>query len=148
MTDADVIATLNDLLETSKDGEYGFSTCAQAVKNEALKTMFEEAAHRCAEGAGQLEAEIRRLGGTPSQSGSVGGSLHRGWIDIKSAITGMDEAAILSECERGEDVAKAAYESALKKDLPAEVRSLVERQYKVVKQNHDRVRDLRNAVSP
>ena len=43
--------------------------------------------------------------------------------------------------------AKRAYESALKKDLPQDVRAIVERQYQGVKQNHDRVRDLRNARS-
>jgi uncharacterized protein (TIGR02284 family) len=59
----------------------------------------------------------------------------------------MDEAAVLAECERGEDVAKTAYEDALKKDLPADVRSMIEREYEGVKQHHDRVRQLRNAVT-
>jgi uncharacterized protein (TIGR02284 family) len=81
------------------------------------------------------------------EAGSVSGSLHRAWVDIKSTITGMDEAAVLAECERGEDVAKRAYEEALCKDLPADVRSMVERQYQGVRQHHDRVRQLRGAVS-
>jgi uncharacterized protein (TIGR02284 family) len=73
--------------------------------------------------------------------------MHRGWINLKSTITGMDDAAVLAEAERGEDSAKRAYESALKKDLPQDLRAIVERQYQGVKQNHDRVRDLRNARS-
>ena len=72
---------------------------------------------------------------------------HRAWVDIKSTITGMDEAAVLAECERGEDVARKAYEDALSKDLPADVRSMVERQYQGVRQHQDRVRQLRGAVS-
>jgi uncharacterized protein (TIGR02284 family) len=143
----DVIATLNDLIETSKDGEEGFRTCAEGVKSAQLKAMFNEAAERCAEGAAQLQAKVRELGGNPDQSGSASGSLHRAWVNIKSSITGMDEAAILAECERGEDVAKRSYEAALEKDLPADVRSMVERQYHGVKQNHDRVRALRNATA-
>ena len=143
----DVIATINDLIETSKDGEHGFRACADAVKNARLKTFFDEAAERCAEGAAELEAKVRSLGGSPTTSGSVSGSLHRGWVNVKSTITGMDEAAILAECERGEDVAKAAYQEALRQDLPADVKSMIERQYQVVKQNHNRVRDMRNAVS-
>jgi uncharacterized protein (TIGR02284 family) len=47
--------------------------------------------------------------------------MHRAWTNIKSAITGMSEHAVLAECERGEDVAKAAYETALQKSLPANV---------------------------
>ena len=65
----------------------------------------------------------------------------------KSAITGMNEHAVLAECERGEDAAKVAYEAALQKNLPADVRTLVDRQYEGVKANHDRVRNLRNAAA-
>ena len=143
----DVIATLNDLIEICKDGDQGFHACADGVESTHLKTAFRDMAQRCAEGASQLQAQVRALGGDPARSGSVAGSLHRGWVNVKSAITGMDEAAVLAECERGEDVAKRAYETALEKDLPADVRAVVERQYRGVKQNHDRVRGLRSAVS-
>jgi uncharacterized protein (TIGR02284 family) len=143
----DVISTLNDLIETSKDGEQGFRTSADGVKSAELKAMFNEAAERCAEGAAELQAKVRQLGGNPDTGGSASGSLHRAWVNLKSSITGMDDAAILAECERGEDVAKRAYEAALKEDLPADVRSIVERQYQGVKQNHDRVRARRNATA-
>jgi uncharacterized protein (TIGR02284 family) len=53
---------------------------------------------------------------------------------------------VLAECERGEDVAKSAYEAALKEDLPPDVKAIVRRQYEGVKANHDRIRDLRNQV--
>ena len=61
---------------------------------------------------------------------------------IKSAITGKDDAAVLAECERGEDVAKASYEKALQKELPPSIRVIVQTQYEGVLQNHDRVRTL------
>ena len=143
----DIIATLNDLIETSRDGEEGFRTCAGGVKNAQLKQMFEHAAIRCGQAVSELQAKVRSLGGDPERRGSVSGALHRGWVDIKSTITGMDEGAVLAECERGEDVAKKAYEEALAKDLPADIRTTVERQYQGVRQHHDRVRQLRNAVS-
>src|ERR1700720_3174309 len=143
----DVIATLNNLLEISRDGEQGFRTCAEGVESPNLKALFQVAARRCAEGAAELEAQVRSLGGEPAQGGSISGSMHRAWTNIKSAITGMNEHAVLSECERGEDVAKAAYEAALQKNLPADVRTLVDRQYQGVKANHDRVRNLRNAAA-
>jgi uncharacterized protein (TIGR02284 family) len=147
MENKDVIATLNDLIETSKDGENGFRACAETVKSSDLKHMFEVAAERCGQAASELQSKVRSLGGDPEGSGSMSASLHRGWVNIKSAMTGNDEAAILDECERGEDVAKHIYEEALEKDLPADVRSIVERQYQGVQENHDRVRDLRNAVA-
>ena len=143
----DVIATLNDLIETSRDGEEGFRTCADGVKSSQLKQMFQQAASRCAQAVSELQAQVRALGGDPERRGSVSGSLHRAWVDIKSTITGMDEAAVLAECERGEDVARKAYEDALGKDLPVDVRSMVDRQYQGVRQHQDRVRQLRGAVS-
>jgi len=143
----EVIATLNDLIETSRDGEEGFRTCADGVKSIQLKQMFEHAASRCAQAVSELQAKVRRLGGDPERRGSVSGSPHCSWINLKSTITGMSEDAVLTECERGEDVAKSAYEDALKKDLPADVRSMVERQYEGVKQHRARVHQLRNTVS-
>jgi uncharacterized protein (TIGR02284 family) len=142
-----VVATLNKLLETTKDGEEGFRTCAGAVKNPRLKTIFEDAARRCDEGAAELQAEIEKFGGEPAASGTVGGSLHRAWTNIKSSITGMDEHAVLAECERGEDVAKNVYQEALKEDLPPEVRAIVRRQYEGVQANHDRIRNLRDQAA-
>jgi uncharacterized protein (TIGR02284 family) len=75
----------------------------------------------------------------------VSASLHRGWIDIKSAVTGKNDHAIIAEAERGEDVAKSAYESALKEtSLDATARTLVQQQSMKVRQAHDHVRDLRD----
>jgi uncharacterized protein (TIGR02284 family) len=144
MTNDEIISTLNDLIETSKDGEYGFKTCAEDVKNLELKQVFTAAAQRCAEGANELQEQVRLLGGDPDRHSSVAGTLHRAWVDIKAAITGKDEQGVLEECERGEDVAKKAYEKALAKGLPDNIRSIVQRQYRGVLENHDRVRDLRN----
>jgi len=135
------------LIETSKDGEAGFHTCAEGVKNPQLKTMFTEAARRCTAGATELQAKVRALGGSPDKSGSTGGSVRRAWINIKSAVTGKDDHAVLAECEKAEDVAKRVYQDALAKDLPTDIRSMVERQFQGVKENHDRVRDLRNAAA-
>jgi len=147
MDNKEVINALNDLIATSKDGEAGFHTCAEGVKNPQLKAMFNEASRRCAEGATELQAKVRALGGNPDKSGSTSGSVHRAWINIKSTITGKDDHAVLAECEKSEDVAKKAYQDVLAKDLPADIRSMVERQYQGVKENHDRVRDLRNATA-
>src|ERR1700675_3347904 len=105
MENKDVITTLNDLIETSKDGENGFRACADGVRSANLKQLFEEAANRCAQGAVELQGKVRSLGGDPEKSGSMSASLHRGWVNVKSAITGKEEAAVLEECERGEDVA-------------------------------------------
>jgi len=143
-----VIATLNNLLETTNDGASGFRACAEDVKNPQLKTIFQAAAARCEEGAAELEDTIIDLGGEPASSGTASGTLHRAWTNIISTISGMDEGAVLAECERGKDFAKRTYESALQEDLPPEVKSIVRRQYQGVKDNRDRIRELRERATP
>jgi uncharacterized protein (TIGR02284 family) len=141
----EVISTLNDLIETCRDGQNGFQTAAEGVNNSELKQLFYFYSQQRASFVGELQDEVRRLGGDPENSGSVAASLHRGWIDIKSAVTGSDDGSVISECERGEDAAVSNYHDALSKDLPADVRSVVERQFAEVKKAHDRIRTLQRA---
>ena len=87
---------------------------------------------------------MRASGGDPEQSGSVTAAIHRGWMNVKEAVTSRDDKAILEECERGEDYAKAQYKKALEQDLPANARAVVQRQYQGVVANHDKVSALRD----
>jgi uncharacterized protein (TIGR02284 family) len=138
----EVISTLNDLIETCRDGQNGFQTAADGIKNSELKELFYGYSQQRAQFVGELQDEVRHLGGDPENTGSVAATLHRGWINIKSAITGEDEGAIISECERGEDSAVSNYRDALNTDVPANVRQIIERQFSSVKQAHDRIRLL------
>ena len=145
MTNDNVISTLNNLIETCKDGENGFRTASDGVKNSELKTLFLTYSQQRAQFAAELQNEVRNLGGDPEDTGSVAASLHRGWINIKSTVTGEDEGAVISECERGEDSAVRNYQDALKEDLPANIQTVVQRQYTQVKEAHDRIRGLERA---
>jgi uncharacterized protein (TIGR02284 family) len=140
----DTVSILNDLIETSKDGENGFRKAAEDARSPELKALFTTGAARCAEGIRELQQEVRAAGGDPERSGSVSAALHRGWINIREAVTSRDDKAILEECERGEDYAKAQYKKALEQSLPAHVRAIVDRQYRGVIANHDKVRALRD----
>ncbi|MGE5648770.1 PA2169 family four-helix-bundle protein [Noviherbaspirillum sp. UKPF54] len=144
MDNDEVISTLNDLIETCKDGEEGFLTCARDVGDTALKSFFSNRAQTCAASALELQDLVRAYGGEPEHGSSLGGALHRRWVDVKSVIAGNDVKAVLKECERGEDVAVSRYRNALEKGLPAAVRAVVERQYQGVLKNHDQVRSLRD----
>jgi uncharacterized protein (TIGR02284 family) len=139
-----VIATLNGLIETSMDGEKGFALAANDSKDASLTGVFREGEQSCRAAVAELQDQVRQLGGDPQVGGSMKAAVHRGWITLKSAASSRDSKAILEECERGEDYAKAKYGEALRQDLPEAVRTLVERQYQGVVANHDRVRDLRN----
>ena len=141
----ETISTINDLIETLKDGQEGFRQAAEAVEDPELKSLFNECSLERARFVGELQSEGVALGESkPEDSGSTAGALHRSWINLKGAIAKHDDHAILEECERGEDVALHHYRKALEKDLPPEVRSLVARQCAGVQRNHDQIRALRD----
>jgi uncharacterized protein (TIGR02284 family) len=147
MTNDDVISTLNGLIETCKDGQNGFKTAAEGVERSDLKSTFYELGQQRAKFAGELQSLVRELGGDPENTGSISASLHRGWINIKSTVTGQDDEAILNEAERGEDAAKKAYKDALAQNLPSNVINVVQTQAAAVNAAHDKVRDLRDAAN-
>jgi len=144
------VSTLKGLIEICKDGEEGFKTASDNIKDAEYKTALSHFSQQRAMFARELEAEVRRLGSdnTINAEGfisNVTGVVHRGWINIKSVVSKGDAEAIFNECERGEDSAMRAFETALEdKTLPMEVLQLVRSQYVAVKEAHDRVKSLRN----
>jgi uncharacterized protein (TIGR02284 family) len=147
MENSEVISVLSTLTDTCKDGELGFRSAADRVGSQELKTLFLSIANRCTSGLGELQVLIQHLGGQPDARGSASETLHRGWAGLKSMVGHIDDHAILTECERGEDVAKARYREALAANLPPNVRVIVDRQSQDVIANHERIRNLRDAVA-
>lgn len=141
----DVIDTLNTLIETCKDGEYGFNECADNTRSTELRTLFRNRALECQEAATELQRLVTEYGGTPDTGGSASGAVHRGWVSVRSVLSTYTDQAMLEEVERGEDAAVARYRDALERDLPDDVRELIARQFEGVQRNHDQVKALRNA---
>ena len=144
MDNDDVIACLNNLIEICKDGEYGFHTSAQHLRNPNTRRLFVTRAEACGTAAAQLQSFVRALGGKAEDSGTTVGAMHRGWVAVKSKLVEYTDLDILEDTERAEDKAVAAYRDALDRDLPPDVRALVEQQYLGAQRNHDQVRALRD----
>jgi len=146
MTDAaDAASTLNGLLETLRDGENGFRSAVDGVEEPELKRLFLSLSAQRREFAAELESEVLRLGQDPADHGHVAAAGHGGWINLKAAVTGKDEGAIISEVERGEVAAVKNYREALQRGLPAPIQVVVERQYVQIHDAHDHVRSLERA---
>jgi uncharacterized protein (TIGR02284 family) len=144
----EIISTLNNLIETLKDGQEGFKQSASGVDDAQLKTIFDTYSLQRSKFAGELQSEVVKLGEPePEDSSSATGAMHRTWINIKSAVTNRDRHAILAEAERGEDSAVEAYKDALEEDLPAPIKEIVTRQAAEVKTAHDKIRNLRDAAA-
>jgi uncharacterized protein (TIGR02284 family) len=143
----EAIKILNRLIEITKDGEDGFKAAAEGLQDPQVKSLFREYSRQRGDMTRQLQAEVARLGGDAETAGSWTGSVHRGWINIMSAVTGKDDGNIVAEAERGEDAAKLAYEEALREPLPPPTRSLVQQQSAAVHAVHDRVRTLELSIT-
>ncbi|MCY7306270.1 MAG: PA2169 family four-helix-bundle protein [Rhodoferax sp.] len=142
--DAEVVNTLNHLIETCLDGEFGFTACAEQANSAELKSVFQQCATDCTQAALELRGHVLQLGGEPTESGTTAGALQRGWVAVRSTLTGYDDQTMLNECETGEDHALGAYRKALKQALPSDVRTVVQRQMDGVQRNHDQIKALRD----
>lgn len=141
----EVISTLNGLIQTCKDGEEGYRQAADGVTAANLKTLFMDLSHQRLRFATEIQNLVRSCGGEPESEGSFTGALHRGWMEIKAAVAGNDEKAILSECERGEDSARKNYQTAFEKALPSEINEVLRTQFASIRAAHDQIKALRDA---
>lgn len=142
MTTQETIVELNALIHTCKDGELGYTTAAADVRNTELEGVLKDYAAQRRQFARDLQAEVQRLGGTADDSGTFGGTLLSGWMDVKSALTGDSAAPIIATCETGEEAAVAAFQWVVSLDITGNTRSLVEKQYKSMRATHARLRRL------
>jgi uncharacterized protein (TIGR02284 family) len=131
-TPEDTANVLNSVIEIAKDGQMGYETAAGSAKDADLKQMFSKYSDQRAQFVEELQGQVAQLGTAPQDTGTTGGAAHRGWINLKSAVT-QGDAAILAEVERGEEAAVKAYEDALAKDLPADARNVLQKQHAAIK---------------
>jgi uncharacterized protein (TIGR02284 family) len=144
MDEHNAISVIENLIETCKDGQKGYQDAASHVKRSDLKTYFNEQSLERARFAGELEAELIRLGKPDKKvSGSVSGTLRRAWIDTKVSLGGGDKT-VLESVEAGEDNAKDSYQKAITGDLPENIAQIVRRQAASVQRAHDKVKILRD----
>jgi uncharacterized protein (TIGR02284 family) len=146
MDENNAISVVENLIETNKDGQKGYQDAAQHVKRSDLKTYFNEQSLERSRFAGELEAELVRLGKPDKKvSGSASAAVHRAWIDTKVALGGGDKT-ILESIEKGEDNAKDTYNKALTGSLPGNLIEIVRRQAAGVQRAHDKVKMLRDSA--
>jgi len=145
-TNTDLRCALNHLIQTCKDGQEGYLTAAENVTDAEAKLLFNECSLQRAKFTGELQTLAHELGDSnPEYASSISGALHRGWMNLKGAITIGDPHTILLECERGEAIAVSEFKKALELQLPANVREVVARQYELIVSVHQRVRALADA---
>ena len=141
------LTVLKTLTSTLNDSVKGYRDAAENATSEQFREVFRTNGSERERVAGELAGEVRRLGGTPDEDGTVLGKTHQIFLDLKAAVTGRDDKAIINEVERGEDYIKEKFETALKADdLAPESRDVIERAYQSVRQGHDQISALKHGL--
>ena len=137
-----------ELVETLKDGERGFASAAEKLRD-SDRAEWATTLQRLAEQRAGFRSEIvdmgHEYGDDVDESGSVAATLHRGWISLKDALTGDDAGSVLGAAVTGEDHAVSEYEKAEKADLSAGFREVVARQHAAIVAARDEVKALQIA---
>lgn len=128
---------LTDLLNLNRISAKGYQEAAEEVKSSELKSQLSQYSQQRAGFVSDLERYAQQYGINASDSNTVeslatdaAAAVHRGWINIKSAITGQDDSAVLEAAETGEATALKGYETALSaQDLPTDVQSVLQKQH-------------------
>lgn len=148
-SDADATDTtaLNTLIGTLIDSIDGYQKAAADTQNSRYAEMFNARARERQEVLTKLQAVVARLGGNPEDDGTTAGAVHRGWINLKEAVVGQDDEAIVNSVESGEDYLKDKFQTVMNnKDLPPEARTAVEQAWQSVKAGHDEMSQLKHAI--
>jgi uncharacterized protein (TIGR02284 family) len=137
-----------ELVETLKDGERGFASAAEKLRD-SNRPEWATTLQKFSEQRADFSREIVDLGHEyhedVDESGTVAAALHRGWISLKDALTGDDAGSVLGAAVTGEDHAVSEYEKALEQDLSAGFRDVVSRQHAAIVAARDEVKSLQNA---
>jgi len=143
----EIVNHLQDLLEKNYDAEAGYKKALTDAKDGQLKNFLKQQAALRGRFATELDHEIRSLNEKPKESGSTTGSLHRAWIDIKTAVTGNDDEAVLEECIRGEKASVDEYQKALDNQaFPPKIKATLTKQVDEVQATLHKVKSLEDIM--
>jgi uncharacterized protein (TIGR02284 family) len=141
------LEVINDLIEINNDRVAGFEKAGHDLEGQdsGLTAVFNKLAGESRQNASELSALAQQYGGKAASGTSTSGALHRAWMDIKATFTGSDLAAVLNECERGEDAIKSAYKDALEEnDLDPELAEILQKQQQGITEGHRLIKSLRD----
>lgn len=138
---------LKSLINVLQDGQKGFADLGEHVRDETLKRYFLAESLRRASFRAELENELHRHGiKDVHEEGTVAGTLHRTWGDIKDKIFGASDHTLLATAEQGEDTARKVYADAFEHELPLPLRELLTEQNAHVVKSHAYIQSHRNTL--
>ncbi len=142
----ETIDMLQDLIQVNIDSANGFREAAELMDDELIASKLINLANVREQQAVMLQEFVAINHNEPRREGSYAAAMHRVWMNARAMMGGNDTCAMLAEAERGEDHIKRAYESLLKTYPGTAMNDVLLQQYEQVKNDHDMIRDLRDAL--
>lgn len=109
----ELISDLKGLMNILNDGKEGYGVAGEATTNNDLKAVYLKYSVQRAGFAQELRDHIAEHGGKFENEQSASGSMST-WLDVKQAISGKEDAAILGAIETAEKDAIGHYDSVIK----------------------------------
>lgn len=142
------VTVLNTLIGTLLDSVEGYRKAAEDIDNPTYLQLFNARSYERQEAVARLQLAVSQLGGDPEDDATTLGAIHRVFVDLKAAVTGRDDKAIVNEVERGEDYLKAKFETAMgNADLSPVARDAVNVAWQSVKAGHDQMSSLKHSLA-
>lgn len=139
MENSKTVSILNNLLQITNDRLEGFREVdKEMIPNYSnLSAEYDHLVMQSTKMRTELSCLIGEMGGTPDDSPTIAGGLHRTWIDVKNAFTADKDEATLESVLFGENAAIKTYEDALKSgDLSPDGRNLINNQLQDLKTSY------------
>lgn len=143
----ETIEKLHDLVRINIDSRQGLLDAAEAIEDNHVADVFRQVAGDRSKFADELKMYVTWNEETPPKEQSFASKVHQCWMNCRAKLNGGDAHVVLIEAEYGEDQIKEAYEDALKDNPGSAMSQILHSQYAVVKQGHDKIRDLRDAYA-
>lgn len=139
--------TLNDLIKINNDRVEGYQKAMSQTSENDLHTLFNDMVSQSQQFLTELKQFVQTENDEPAEGTTLSGKIYRTWMDVKATFGEDDRKGLLASCEFGEDAAQTAYKTALEQDdITGDVRQVIEKQKKSLKDSHDKIRNLRDAA--
>ena len=138
----EVAEKLNDIIEKNIDAHKGFEKAAENAGSHSLANYFKDKASKRKKFVSELKQEVRGTGEEVEDDGSVTGSVHRTWMDVKAFFSADDDESMLEESIRGEKAAVEEYRDALECNLPDGTMRVLRNQLQTIESDLSEIKTL------
>jgi uncharacterized protein (TIGR02284 family) len=120
-----IIDTMNDLIKLDLSAVSAYEQAIDACENQEFKLKLEEFKGDHHRHVRDLSVQVKSMGGEPAVTRDIKGFL----IEAFTAITSHGDRSAILTMRGNEELTNRSYASALEKDLPVDVRTIVEQNY-------------------